>query len=219
MGKRDNVYDEVLSGYLALRNDMLNKERTAAEKIEKAQNSIDNNSALMNEAVTSGDQAFYTKLFEENIKNNATIQFFREVLKKAKDSTGAEADAHELYKKADAEIVRIKSEYEKEMRKALAPIIDMSNEALLQVELLEFAKNRILFNLEHKPEKFRIRFNYNDIPLMRGLNQMLQSPDCIKEMCGKGVSDPGTMTAVIANGNKWDNPAISRFNEEAAKWI
>lgn len=221
MGKKTSVYDEILQGYLSLRNEQRSVEDRARASIEDAQSSIEANTARINEAVAVGDQDTFVQLSTENAKHSASIEFFKRVLNKAKSENRPEADskADILYRKADAEINRIKSEYTAEVCEALKPIIEKSNDVLLQLELLELAKNRILLNIKHQQETVRIQFNYNEIPMMRGLNQMLQSPDCIKEMCGKGVSDHGTMTAVIANGNKWDNPARSRFNEEAAKWI
>jgi len=221
MKRNESVYDEILQGYLSLRNEQRNVEDRARASIEDAQANIDANTAKMSEAVAVGDQDTFVQLSAENERHSASIEFFKRILSKAKTENQPEADskADMLYHKADVEINRIKSEYVTEICEALKPIIEKSNDVLLQVELLELAKNKILLNLEHKQAQFRVGFNYNDISMMRGLNQMLQSPDCIKEMCGKGVTDEGIMSGIIATGNKWDKPAKSRFNEEAAKWI
>lgn len=221
MGKRNTVYDEVLNGYLALRNDMISKERTAHEKIAEAKNSIENNSALMDEAVNTGDQDRFVNLHVENEKNKAIIEFFTNVLNQVKKTDATtEQTADELRRKANVEIQRIKQEYTKRICKELVSIVELSNDALLQVELLELAKNKILFNIEHKPENFRIKFNYNDIPMMQGLDQMLQNPSCIQEMkTGKVSAIPNSSIPIVTSRNNWDLPAKNKFSEEAAKWI
>lgn len=221
MKKKDSVYESVLQGYLSMINERRTFEDRTKAGIEDEQASIDANTARMNEAVAGGDKDTFMLLSMENAKHNASIEFYKKALKSYSSENQASTDskAEALYHMADAEINRIKSEYTAEVCEALKPIIEKSNDVLLQVELLELAKNKIRYNLEHKPEEFRIQFNYNDIGMMRGLNQMLQSPDCITEMCGKDVTDQATLSAIVCNGNKWDKPARSRFSEEASKWL
>ena len=222
MGKKSKVYSEVLNGYLALRDEQRTVESRAKASIEDAQNNIEINTAKMKEAVSSGDQNTYVQLSSENDRLKGTIAFFKEVLEKLKkdQEVSINEKADMLYREADAEIVRIKSEYANEMTKALKPIIEMSNDVLLQVELLELAKNKILRDIEHKPDKFRIQWNYNEYPMMRGLDQMLQHPDCVEKMkSGSVVIDPITHMTLVASRNNWDITSKSRFSEEAAKWV
>lgn len=222
MRKRSTVYDEVFKNYLSLRNKQIETERKANEKIKEAEASISENESKMSAAIASGDQDSYVLAHTENLKNRATIDFFKETLKKIKGTNDADtvSESKELYHKADAEIARIKSEYAKEMCKALEPIIELSNNTLIQIELLELAKNKILHNLQHEPEKFRVSFSFNDIPMMRGLNAMLQSPDCIAELkSGQIAVNPESRTLITVSKNEWDSAAKKAFSEEAGKWV
>lgn len=220
MGKKNSVYDEVLNGYLVLRNEVLEKEQKAEEKIAEARNNIDSNSVLMDAAVNAGDQEGFTKLFEDNVKNNATIEFFKQVITKLKNSSLSDTNTEELYKKADAEITRIKGEYVSDLCKALQPVIEMSNNVLLQIELLEMAKNKIRLNLEHKQESYRIQWNYNEYPVIGALDRMLQNPDFVKEMKSDiSVNQSTNAIPVMVGRNNWDITAKTKYNEEAKKWI
>lgn len=211
----ETVYESLLREYTEIRKADLKKTETAREKIAEADKTIETNKRLMEDATTTGDMLLYATLKSEANKAEETRKFYKGVVAKAeKTPCIAPEAARALYSKANAEIERVKQEYNNAMVEALKPIVELSNDAWSKLYMLYYAKNRIESNLEHKSSGFTPNI-LNTMHLMSALDKIMQT-DEYKKLCAD--VDP-VVKRDLFRKHEWWSPATAAFQEEAAKWI
>lgn len=150
--KTNAVYEQILKEYTVLKSAEDSKTTNARSKIEEANKQIDKNTSLMEAATKRGDLEAYAELKADTAKNTEIIKFFTGVLENAKRNASIDnVTAQNLYAMANKEIQDLKKEWHEKMIEALRPLTALTNDYLLQMRLLEMAKNKIKNNLEHTP--------------------------------------------------------------------
>lgn len=213
--KSETVYESLLREYLQARQADLEKTATARAKVDEADKTIEANKSLMEEATAAGDMPTYTALKIETTKAEECKKFYKGVLAKAEQNPCISPEAAlAMYRKANAEIEKIKQEYNRAMVEAVKPIIELSNDTWLKIYLLQYAMNRIESNLEHKPRGFYPNL-LAGLHVMGSFDKLLQTD----EYKQNNPDVPGDVKLEPGKRYEWQDPAKAAFKEEAAKWI
>lgn len=211
--KNTKVYEDLRQEFLKLYDAERDKTDKARAKIDEANEQIERNKVLMEEATKNGDLDKYAELKADTAKNNEIIKFFTGVLESTKRNACIDpGQANRMYAAADKEIAALKNKYNKDMVEALRPIIEMSNEAFLQIKLLEMAKSKIKKCLEHSNDIIASTFLEN-MHVMTSLDKLLQCDDY------KRYNPDVKGDAKHAfRRYEWQDPAKAKLAEESARW-
>lgn len=207
------TYEKLLKEYTALKSVEDGKTSNARAKIEEANKAIEKNKVLMEEATKRGDLDTYAELKADTAKNNEVIKFFTGVLEDTKrNATMDNATATKLYGMANKEIQDLKKEWHEKMIEALRPLIALTNDYLLQMRLLEMAKNKIKNNLEHSPGYFPPELFLN-MHLLDRFDKILQCEE-YKQMNPDVKGDE----KYAFRKYDWQAPINAELSQESKRW-
>lgn len=211
--KNTSVYEEMLKEFTTLKAAEDNKTSTARAKIAEANNKIESNNKLMEEATRRGDLESYAELKAENAKATEIVKFYTGVLENVRKVPSIEpGEANRLYAMANREIAALKDEYNAKMIEAIRPIIAFTNELYLQMQLLEMAKNKIRNHLEHTPGTFSADYISN-MHIMDKFDKLLQCDD-YKRLCPDVKGDE----KYAFKRYEWQSPIKAELAKESTRW-
>lgn len=209
---KTNAYDEILKDYLEIRQKTLDKIEKAKEKIAEAKAAIKKNTDLLEKATADGDLDAYAELKADNAKNEEIIKFFEGVINNAQNNIDKSVDeALELKRKTVAELEKVQKAYVKDFVKALAPALEIAEEAYKQTYLLKMASNKISNNLL-KDKCVMQPLGVDSLSFIYQLNAIMQT-DAYKKAPGAKVAGPNKVI------NDWLGEARATVEAEAKKWI
>lgn len=210
---KNTVYDDILKEYLEIRKGTLQKVENANAKIKDAKAVIEKNTKLMEQATKDGDLDTYAELRADNAKNEEIIKFFQGVIENAKhNSDASEENIQELNRKTATEKSRVREEYKKNFVKALAPAIEIAQEAYKQIYLLDLAENKITNNLTNGSEVLSV-LGLGEVDFINQLDLLLQNSDYLNTPGAKNNMRKGE------NRNDWLRSAREAVEVEKKKWI
>ena len=205
------TYEALLADYLEIKGKVDSKNREATTEIAAAKERIADASAKMDKAIDQGNKSEYVRLAAIKAESEATIDFYDGVLSKAKATPViSTAEANEATAKADAEIRRIADDYNAEIVKLMAPILELSQRTYEQIHLLAIAKDsyrkKLLFD-----STIQFHMPFEDTPVMQFIDKFVQCGE-FKKIC------PDTRNILPYEKYEWLKPAEVRVHNESLKW-
>ena len=213
MGKNNSVYEELLSNFLAIRKDIAEKTRKAKAEVDESSKNLAVLKDEMHEALSNGDRAKYSEAAREYELNKEFYDYNSNILSEMNTKTLIDPEAaKEVIGKADAEIEKIAAQYNDEMLKLIAPIIELSNKTYAQIELLNLAKDNYRKKLL-KETPCLMRGAYDNVPLMSIINYLVQSRPY------REIDPDYAINKVPRSGEyNWHKAAIEKIEKERVKW-
>ena len=209
---KNSAYDEILKEYLEIRQKTLDKIEKAKEKIAEAKASIKADNELLEKATADGDLDAYAEVKADIAKNEEIVKFFEGVISNATNNIdNSVAEAMDLKRKTVAELEKVQKAYVKDFVKAMAPALEIAEEAYKQTYLLKLASNKISNNLL-KDKCVMQALGLDALSFIYQLNTIVQTDDYKK---APGAKVAGTNKVV----NDWLGEARATVDAEAKKWI